>query len=343
MRIPRWEGSLVPAVLVMALFAPPAPAALPVQRQARAWIIMGTALEVTLHSDSVMAEAAFAAVYRDAARVDSLMSLYRPESELCRVNREAFERVVALSPETSHVIDAALDFNESTDGAFDITVKPMMDAWGFYRRSDRLPNAAVRDSLVRLSGCDRIAFDREARTIRFLSEGVELDLGGIAKGYAVDLMASSLAGLGVRSALVNLGGNMRALGSPPDNPAGWPVGIRDPAEPDSLLLELTLRDRSISSSGDYENFVLIEGRRFGHIIDPRTAWPVEAMAGTTVLAGDAMTADVLSTALFVLGPVEGTAWALDHPLADVLLVSMDKARNAPVYRGTGIFGVLGGP
>jgi thiamine biosynthesis lipoprotein len=342
-RAPRLRAPLVSALLVMTLVALQGQAAEPVERHARAWVIMGTALEVTLHADSNAAEAAFAAVFRDAARVDSLMSLYRPESELCRVNREAFEKVVALSPETSEVIAAALDFHESTGGAFDITVKPMMDAWGFYRRSNRLPSPAIQDSLVALSGRDRILFDREARTIRFLSEGVELDLGGIAKGYAVDLMARSLKNLAIRSALVNLGGNMRAIGTPPGNPAGWPVGIRDPAEPDSLLHELTLRDRSISSSGDYENFVVIEGSRFGHIIDPRTAWPVEAMAGTTVLAGDALTADVLSTALFVLGPVDGLAWARDHSEVEVLLVSIDKVRNAPLYRGTGVFGALEGP
>jgi FAD:protein FMN transferase len=333
-RTPRILAALaIAAVCVLTASAAPAS-----ELHRRAWLIMGTVLEVTVEADSFSAARGFEAAYAMAARVDSLMSLYKPDSEITRLNREGYEHPVPVSRETAEVIAAGLAWAESTGGAFDITVKPVMDRWGFYRKAGQVPGDRERDSLAALVGWKNVNLDKRARTVRLLKRGTAIDLGGIAKGYAVDLMAEALLALGVKTALVNLGGNMRGLGAPEESPEGWPVAIRDPARPDSLLSVLPLRNASISSSGGYEKFVTIGGRTWGHIVDPRTAAPVEGMLGTTVIAPDAMTADILSTAFFVMGIEDGLELARRLSGVEALCVSASGPGENAVYTGNGIFG-----
>jgi thiamine biosynthesis lipoprotein len=303
----------------------------------RAWLLMGTTFEASLvASDSAVAQRGFEAAYGAVVRVDSLMSLYKEDSEVCRINRWGAIAPVAVASWTYDVIEAALRFSELTDGAFDITVKPSMDAWGFYRRRQVAPASEEVDSLLQITGWRKVSLEPSSSSVGMSRRGMAIDLGGIAKGYALDRAKDALARAEVRNALINLGGNILALGTPPEDPEGWPVGVRDPLEPDSLITVLKLKDRAIASSGDYEKFVVLDGTRYGHIIDPRTARPVQGTAGTAVVAPDAVTADALSTAAFVLGPDEAFKAAGRWGDVDLLLATRIKA-GAGEYHGTGVF------
>ncbi len=299
----------------------------------RAWLLMGTAFEAKLYApDSAGAAGALDAALRAAARVDSLMSLYRPSSELVRVNRTGFGEPVPISGELFAVLEEARALRERTDGAFDVTVKPAMDAWGFYRKAGHVPGAAACDSLAALIDARGVILDRAARTVRLDRAGMSIDLGGIAKGYALDEAARALRARGVTAALLNLGGNILAIGAPPGE-SGWPVGILDPRSPDSLFTILTLADCSVSSSGGYEKFVVLDGVRYGHIVDPRTARPVVGIFGTSVIAADGTTADALSTALHVLG-ADGVALLSSRFEVTGLLVA-GESNGRPWIVGTG--------
>ncbi|HEX7878639.1 MAG TPA: FAD:protein FMN transferase [Candidatus Eisenbacteria bacterium] len=298
----------------------------------RLWLVMGTTCEVTLGTaDDELARRGFDAAWRELALVDSLMSLYRPSSELCRVNREAAHAPVAVSEPTFTVIDAAQRMAESSDGAFDITVKPLMDLWGFYRKAGHRPDATAIDSTRALTGWQRLVLDRELHTVRFTTPGMALDLGGIAKGYALDRAMAAVMRCGIRDALIDLGGNIIARGSAGHDAPGWPVALRDPACPDSVTSLAWLVNEAISSSGGYEKSVVLDGVTYGHILDVRRGEPVRGVAGTTVVAPGAMQGDALSTTLAVLGS-EGLAWlAARYPGVEAVVTLQDGGTGKSFY------------
>ncbi len=235
-------------------------------RQRSARVAMGTLLEMTLYGPEAERSSAVTAAYAEVERLESLLSTFRPESELSRVNREAASQPVPVSSDTLACVRAALQWAEDSDGAFDPTRRE-----GGYRQ-------------VRL--------DEEAGTIAFERAGLNLDLGGIGKGYALDRAAAVLEQHGIHQALLNFGGQILALDPPPGR-EGWIVAVRDPEQPESWLGGYRLQRGSISTSALYE--------RAGHIVDPRTGEPVESFGSATVLAANATDADALSTAVSVLG------------------------------------------
>jgi thiamine biosynthesis lipoprotein len=240
-------------------------------------------------------------------RVDSLMSLWQPASDLSRVNRRAgSDSLTQVRPETATVLAAALDWSERSAGAFDPTVGPLVDVWGFYRERGTLPVPAALDSARALVGWQRVLFDPDARTVRLPLAGMRLDLGAIAKGSAVDLGVAALRQAGVPTAMVDLGGNVHAYGTPPEGPS-WRVGVRDPRRTDRLLAVLALDSGAVATSGDYERFFVYDGVRYAHILDPRTGRPARGVAGISASARTGLEADVLSTVLFLLGPEAGCA------------------------------------
>ena len=263
--------------------------------------VMGTVAWVKIHGLAPReAEAAAAEALAELHRVESVMSVWKEESELSRLNRAADGLPHRLSEELFDVIGRALDFSRITEGAFDATTGPLVELWGFRGGAPAVPSAAALDSALAVVGSTRIVVDRYDRALT-LPPGMRIDLGGIAKGYAVDRAAAILRSRGASSALVNVGGNMYALGAPPGR-GGWTIGIRDPRGGDGIVGSLLLRDEAVATSGNYENFVEIGNRRYGHIIDPRDGRPVDRVLGVTVVAKTAMAADALSTGLFVLGP-----------------------------------------
>ena len=235
-------------------------------------------------------------------RLDRLLSHYRPDSPVSRLNREAAAGPVAVDPELFALIRTSLEYSRAWDGAFDITVGPLMRAWGFFRGEGRVPDAATLEAVRGHVGFRHVRTDDERQTVAFDVEGVQLDFGAIGKGYAADRAADVLRSAGVESAFVNgCGSTMAAIGAPP-GAAGWEVPVRDPLRRDAIAMRVTLRDRTLSVSGGAEQAFESGGVRYAHIMDPRTGRPVTGVLMVAVLAPTATEGDALSTAVFVAGP-----------------------------------------
>ncbi len=262
---------------------------------------MGTYVNVTLVTTDSAASAPLAqGALAEFARLDSLMSNWTTTSEVARLNRDAALGVTPVQEEVATVIDTSLRVWRESAGAFDITVEPLVRAWGFLGGRPHVPTPAAADSAFARVGSGRLRYDSAGRTLRFADPGVRIDLGGIAKGYAVEVAARWLRARGVRDALVNISGNMAALGRPPGAEA-WRIGIRDPRDRMPYFARLRISGEGISTSGKYEQFVAVDGRTYGHIIDPRTGRPAEGLISVTVVAPDAFASDTWDTPLFVLG------------------------------------------
>ena len=277
--------------------------------RSRVETIMGTLVEIKAVAADRSGEdvdRAVAAAFDAIRRVDSLMSTYNEDSELSRVNREAHKAPVQISPETTEVIAKAIELSKKSDGAFDITVMPLLEIWGFAKgREKSVPAQTLIDEKLRLVGYNLIELDPVNREIRLKTEGTTIGLGGIAKGYAVDAAVSSLVAAGVDSAIVNAGGDMYCLGDKTPG-QGWRIGVRNPVVDNVLLGYVRITDRAIATSGDYENYFMVDGVRYSHIFDPRTGRPsAGGPHSVTVLAETCADADALATAVFVLGPKDG--------------------------------------
>jgi FAD:protein FMN transferase len=234
-------------------------------------------------------------------RIDRLMSHYRPDSPLSQLNREAARRAVPVDSELFDFIALALGYSRSSDGAFDITVGPLMKAWGFFQDDGRVPTRRELTAVRRLVGYHHVDLNAVDRTIRFDTPGVELDLGGIAKGYAVDRVVRLLKERGVRAALVSAGGStVFGIGAPPGEDA-WRVSVQDPLDAARIAFTVALRDRAVSVAGSSEKFFARGRRRYGHIMNPRTGRPVQDVLTVAVLAPTGTAGDALDDALFVRG------------------------------------------
>jgi thiamine biosynthesis lipoprotein len=243
--------------------------------------------------------------FDEVDRIDRLMSNYRPESPLSRINREAADHAVAVDPELFDFLAESQRYSRESDGAFDVTVGPLMKVWGFFEGEGHLPSDAALLAARRLVGHAHVVLDPASKTVRFDAAGVELDLGGIAKGYAVDRVVRLLGRRGVAAALVSAGGStIYASGSPPGH-AAWDVRIQDPRDARKTALTVQLKDRALSIAGSSERFFEADGVRYSHIMDPRSGRPVQGVLSVAVLAATGTAGDALDDALFVLG-VEGS-------------------------------------
>jgi FAD:protein FMN transferase len=234
-------------------------------------------------------------------RIDRLMSHYRPESPLSRLNRDAAQGPVAVEPELVAFLAECLRYSRESGGAFDVTVGPLMKTWGFFGGEGRLPGereiAAARERV----GYGHVVLDVERSTVRFDRPGVDLDLGGIAKGYAVDRAVGVLARAGIQTALVSAGGStVYAMGAPPGS-KGWEIALEDPLHPPKIRRELLLRDRALSVSGRRPKSFEAGGVVYSHIMDPRTGRPARDVASVAVVTDTGTTGDALDDAFFVLG------------------------------------------
>ena len=250
--------------------------------------------------------------------VDVRLSAWRDDSEIGRFNAAPAGTTFAVSRWLSSCLRVSGELREISGGAFDPSAGPLLELWGFYDREGRLPAAGALDSArALLGGYD---LDPFARTLTKTRDGARLDLGGIAKGFAVDRAIANLIEFGTSSALVDLGGNVFALGLPEGREA-WTVGVRDPLDPDGLLGRFAMVNRAAATSGAYARYVEIEGRRYGHVLDPTTGRPAEGLLAVTVACRSATLADGLSTTLFVLGPEAATRLLREHyPNVDAVLV-----------------------
>lgn len=275
----------------------------------RSRIIMGTLVQIRTVNESMTEKELSSAVdkaFEVMEEIDRLMSNYKEDSDVRRVNRLKKNERMRLTPQTFDVIQRAKEFGKLTSGAFDITVEPLLGLWGFYSGGvSRLPDHDEIKKALELVGYDKIVLDKEKETIGFTKEGVRIDLGGIAKGYAVDKAIEVLKNYGIRNALVKAGGDIFANGRG-NASSGWRIGVQHPRKENNLLATLELENKAVATSGDYERYFIVDNKRYSHIIDPRTGLPKSNIpASVTVIARDSTTADTLATAIFVLGPEKG--------------------------------------
>jgi len=283
---------------LLAFAALPAPA----EWYSREEAIMGTAVRVELwHEDGAEARAAMSAVMNEMHRIDASMSPYKPESELSRINREAAQKPVSISQEMFDLIMRSIEFSKLSGGAFDITFSSVGYLYD-YRGHTKPTDEQIAEALPGIS-YRHLQLDPKARTIHYARRGVRIDLGGIAKGYAVDNCIAILKGRGVKNAIVTAGGDSRLLGDRRGRP--WNVGIRDPRRRGEVAAVLPLADVAISTSGDYERFFEEDGVRYHHIINPKTGKPATGVRSVTIVGPDGITTEGLTKSVFVKGPKEG--------------------------------------
>jgi thiamine biosynthesis lipoprotein len=295
---------------------------------------MGTRVEIFLYApDASRASELMEAAFEEIERVESALSNYRGTSELSRINAGAAEGPLVTDPEVFHLIERAFDHSRRTGGAFDITVGPLVEVWGFFRRDGRYPSPDELAEARAQTGWAQVVLDPSERSIRFLAPGSKLDLGGMGKGWALDCAGRVLGRLGVDAALLGIGqSSYLAIGAPPGS-EGWLIKVPDPRDPSGALATVRLSDRSLSTSGSNEKYFELAGVRYGHVLDPRTGEPSSELVQATVLASTAADSDVLSTALLVLGP-EGAAELLGGMKGpSALLVTKGQAESRVIAIG----------
>ena len=291
--------------------------------------IMGTRIAVELWvEDRVKGDALISRVMDEMRRVDELMSTYKPTSQVSRVNAEAASRPVVVEEDLFGLLQTALDFSRLTEGAFDITYASVGYMYD-YRRHIKPSDAAIAQALPAVS-YKHVLLDPKMHSVRFTQPGVRIDLGGIAKGWAVDRGIEILRQAGITRAFVTAGGDTRIIGDRFGKP--WMVGIRDPREADKVIARIPLVDAALSTSGDYERFFEENGVRYHHILSPTTGKPASAVRSVTVIGPTATRTDGLSKTLFVLGIKEGMR-VLDS-LGDVDVIAVDK--DEKIYYSKGL-------
>lgn len=268
--------------------------------------LMGTSIEVEAFGGSADARrAAIDEAFAAMREVDRLMSNYRDDSELALVNRGAADGPVHVSNPLFSVLAAAQRISDASHGAFDMTVGPLVRLWGFHDKKPHLPTPGELAAVRPLVDYRNVLLDADAHTVKFARPGVEIDLGGIGKGFAVEIAASVLRQHGL-AGFVDAGGNQYLLGLPPGKRT-WSVGVTDPDAPARLLGVIDTGETSVSTSADYANFLVANGKQYGHELDPHTLEPSTAALSVTIVSRDGTLADAMSKAAFILGPKDGLA------------------------------------
>jgi FAD:protein FMN transferase len=261
--------------------------------------------------------------------LEDQLTVYREHSEVSLLNASACERDIAVEPRLFDLFEFAAQLTRQTQGAFDIATGALIKTWGFYKREGRVPTTAERSQAMARTGIRFVVLDRETRTVKYLRQGLEINLGGIGKGYALDRAADKLRrDWNIESALLHGGlSSVRAIGTPPGQARGWPVAIKHPWDTNRRLGTIYLDHAALGTSAATFQHFEYNGRTLGHLLDPRTGWPAEGVQQVSVIAPTAAEADALSTAFFVLG-VEPTAqFCQSRP--DVGVVMLPAGQDRP--------------
>ena len=297
-------------------------------------VVMGTfSRVVAIARSEKVARACIAAAFEEQERVNELMSYHNPDSELNAVNREAYHRPVEVDEATFAVLERALHFSELSGGAFDVTIGALGELWRRAAATDAVPTEAEIAEARSRVGYDKLQLDPNARTVRFAAEGMKIDLGGIAKGFAIDKAVEAMKAAGAIGGMIDIGGDIRCFGRPPKGQQSWRVGLQDPnVAPDDMtagkpLFVLKVMDRAVTTSGDYRRFATVKGRRQSHIMDTRSGRGADALASVTIIAPDATSADALATAVSVLGLDKGLALIEQVPDTEAILILHGENTN----------------
>ena len=268
---------------------------------------MGSDFEITaVHSRQELAREAIEAAWVEIDRIEAMISSWQENSETSAINRNAGIRPVRVSSELFRLIRRAVKVSELTAGAFDITFAGVGDLWDFKASEPEVTSPEAIADALRYVGYRKIHLDPENQTVFLEDRGARIGFGAIGKGFAANRAALVLKEHGIRSGLVSAGGDLVAFGRREDG-APWDIAIAHPRDRSRVLARVPLTEQAVVTSGDYEKFFVVGGRRYSHIIDPRTGWPASGLQAVTVICPDAEMADALATAAFVLGPEDGLA------------------------------------
>jgi len=282
-------------------------------------LVMGTlARIVVVAPNTKTAKKCIEAGFAEIKNVDKLMSDYKSDSEISQVNRDAFKHTVKVSEATYEVLQKAIEFSKLTGGAFDITVGPLVQLWRSASEANSVPTDAELRQARSKVGYEKLILDANETGVRFAVDGMKLDLGGIAKGYAIDKAIESIQKCGALGAMVDIGGDIRCFGTASKGKSHWLIGLQDPRkakndfDTGTPLLVLKLKNAAVTTSGNYRRFELINGKKYSHIINRNTGTcaigtDAEALSSVTIIAKNATDADALATAVIVMGPEKGIA------------------------------------
>jgi len=305
-------------------------------------VVMGTFARLVVVAPSrSTATRGIEAAFRDLQWVEQLMSYHRPDSELARVNAEAYDHPVQVSEPMMVVLRKALEVSQLSEGSFDVTVGPLMDLWKAAGQAGVQPTDAELSQARARVGWDKVSLDPNQRTVRFKVQGMKIDLGGIAKGYAVDRSVEILKEQGALGGMVDLGGNIRCFGRPPQGKDFWRIGVQDPCHVDDegpaeerISMVLRLTDQAVATSGHYRRFVMVGDRKVSHILDPRTGMSNEQVSSVTIIAPDAMTADAMTKPVCLLGEEEAISLVEGLPQVEAIVMKPDRT-GGPDQPGMG--------
>jgi thiamine biosynthesis lipoprotein len=281
---------------------------------------MGTVVEITIiGDDEEAAKKAILQAFQEIKRIEHLMSPWIESSDVSHINQAAGEKWENVSPETIKVIKKAEEVSEISEGAFNLTISPLVQLWRKARERGVPPEMEDVRKTLNLVNFRNLVVNPEGK-ILLKKKGMEIDLGGIAKGYAVDKAFDLLISLGYKNLIVNAGGDLRVGGTKLDQP--WSIGIQHPRESEKIIARISISDAAIATSGDYEKFFIHQGRRYHHILNPKDGFPAEGCQSVSIIYREGMMADALATAVFVLGPQKG--YSLCQRLEGVNCLIIDK-------------------
>jgi thiamine biosynthesis lipoprotein len=292
--------------------------------------IMDTLVEITVVCEEQKGKAALEKAFAAFEKINDLTDRFPKDgqiasaaSDVIRINENVGNKPVVVSTDTINIIQRSQYYAELSGGAFDITIGPVMDMWGFGKSGQQAPTDEEIKKALSLVDYRKVVLESNNGTIFLSNPDMSLDLGGVAKGYATDMAVKALRELGVKHAMINAGGNVYALGGKPDG-SPWRVGVQDPRGDKGIIAILSLKDAAAVTSGDYQRYFEQGGVRYHHIIDPSTGKQAGGGMQTTVITDSATDADILSTLLFVLGPQQGMNFAKGLPGTGAIFVSSDK-------------------
>ena len=310
-------------------------------------LVMGTfARVVAVAENSGTANRCIEAAFAEIELIDELMSDYKSDSEISEINRDGFERAVKVSRPTYEVLQKSLEFSRLSEGAFDITVGPFFELWRSASEANSVPTDAELAEVRSRVGHEKLILDVDEMSVRFAVDGMKLDLGGIAKGYAIDRAVEAMQNGGAIGGMVDIGGDIRCFGAPPRGKDHWLIGLQDPGagsdiviaaqariNTGELLLVLKLENAAIATSGSYRRFVLIGGKKYSHIFDTRTGYSSDELASVTVISNNAIDADALATVVSVMGAEKGLALIETIPETEAILIPASAGMTSqPKYK-----------